>query len=716
MPLHPSLRNPPRFCPQLGWQLALSALCGLSVGPACAEGLNALGSFGGLAIPSAHALGDGTVALAASNMRESQFGDRARPRSYVLGVGLAPGLDLVGRFAEYATRRDGFIGGNAVDGISDLSANLKYSLSMGRWQPGLHLALGLQDFAGTGARFRNAYGVATQSLGAFELTAGIGRDRGQQYVTGTKAALDGLFGGLAYTQPIGPSLGHVSLVAEHDGRQAVAGARWRSAPMQPLANASLVAALHRSAGQGPADRPTTAVTLGLSMPFGANERELAAGRPAVDAAVPDSPRGPAQATVEAQRSVPARMSAVKLQLEALGLERVRVGRLADGSWVLHYQNRRFGHNELDALGLALGLAAQAAPLQLRTLVVVALKLGQPTLTLRTDAQAWRDYLLSGDAGPARAATEVLRGGSIADDDVDWVSDQASPGSALQLQLSPELNYAVGTELAAFDYSLAARLLVTLPLWRGAQLLASVQRPVAHSRNADAGAALADLRQPEGLQALALHQTLWLGQYAVLGGAVGRFEHGAAGAEGEALWFVPGRDDVLNLRGRKTALKPEMPPGSDLVQAASYRWVANASTWLELGAQRYADASSGPTLVFTRWWGDVATHLFYRKGGPRQFAGIEFSFPLTPRAAPVNPWLHVAGSPSYTRGLRTQLANGADSHNYLEPRRVRDLQLAWSLEQQSLNAGRLGAEYIQAQLPRMRQAYFLYAPPQVPATN
>jgi hypothetical protein len=155
---------------------------------------------------------------------------------------------------------------------------------------------------------------------------------------------------------------------------------------------------------------------------------------------------------------------------------------------------------------------------------------------------------------------------------------------------------------------------------------------------------------------------------------------------------------------------------DLVQAASYRWAANASTSLALGVQRYADASSGPTLVFTRWWGDVATHLFYRKGGSRQFAGIEFSFPLTPRAAPVNRWLHVAGSPSYTRGLRTQLGRGADSHNYLEPRRVRDLQLAWSLEQQSLNAGRLGAVYVEAELPRMRQAYFLYAPPQVPATN
>jgi hypothetical protein len=48
-------------------------------------------------------------------------------------------------------------------------------------------------------------------------------------------------------------------------------------------------------------------------------------------------------------------------------------------------------------------------------------------------------------------------------------------------------------------------------------------------------------------------------------------------------------------------------------------------------------------------------------------------------------------------------------NYVEPRQVRDLQLTWELETQALNAGRLGPEYVLAQMPRMREAFVSYGP-------
>ena len=62
---------------------------------AYAQGLNATGVVGGLSIPQAHALGNGALAFGLGNPLEPQsVSQSARGVSHVLGVGLAPGLDL----------------------------------------------------------------------------------------------------------------------------------------------------------------------------------------------------------------------------------------------------------------------------------------------------------------------------------------------------------------------------------------------------------------------------------------------------------------------------------------------------------------------------------------------------------------------------------------------------------------------------------------------
>jgi len=313
-------------------------------------------------------------------------------------------------------------------------------------------------------------------------------------------------------------------------------------------------------------------------------------------------------------------------------------------------------------------------------------------------------VLTGASSVLRDVTRVLRGNAL-DTQVDWLSDQASGGTRVQLQISPELAYTVGTEIGMVDYVLAGRVQATAPLWPGGQLVVMAQQIVADSPQAQANGGLSVMRQPEGLQTLALHQTLWLGRRAVLGAAVGRFEYGAWGAESEAIGFVAGRDDVIRLRGRAVVKTDRLPSGADIAGAASYRWVGTPNLWAEVGLQRYTDGSSGPTAVVSRWWGDVGTHLFYRRGGSRQYVGIEFTVPLTPRSAMPMGDVQVQGDAAWTRGLRTLVANPI---NAVEPTKVRDLRLAWDLDTRALNGGRLGPEYVMAQLPRMREAYFSFA--------
>ncbi len=661
--------------------------------------LNGLGTTGGLSIPGGGTMSVGTLGMGISDAREPQYGPQPRHLNTVLGVGLLPGLEIVGRLAEHSQRVDGYLMG----GISDLSVNVKFGLTLGRPEDGLRLAVGAQDVGGETGNFRSYYAVATQPWRQWEATLGLGHSTARAPLAGSKPPLGGVFGGLAWRPalPAGMSLpGTLTLAAEYDGRKALAGARWASPALPAMANGRVTLGLHHSLANGAAMPAATAWTLGLSLPIGENNRKLAAQQPAADrlAALASAP------PVTATQSPTALLGEVKSRLVALGLEHVRVGRLSDGGWALTYQNRRFGQNEMDALGIATGIAAQAAPTGVKRLVVVALKQGLPVLTLRTEAPAWRDFLRTGASAALRDVTRVLRGNAL-DDGVDWLSDQASSGTRLQVQVSPEVAYTVGTELGMADYALAGRIQATVPVWPGGQVVVMAQHILADSRQAEPGRAFASMRQPEGLQTLALHQTLWLGRQAVVGAAIGRFEYGAWGAEGEAIGFVAGREDVVRLRARAVINNNHLPSGGELAAAASYRWVGSPNLWAEVGLQRFDDGSAGPTAVVSRWWGDVGTHLSYRKGGWRQYVGIEFSVPLTPRAAPAGREVHIQGSPSWTRGVRTMVAN---SSNFVEPRAVRDLELAWSIETHALNAGRMGPAYVWSQLPRIREAYFSYS--------
>lgn len=676
-------------------------------GTAQAQGLNATGVAGGLSIPHAQALGNGTLALGLGNPLEPQsVASSTRRVSYVLGLGLTPGLDLVGRFAEYSSRRpsDGYL----ADGRSDLSVNLKYSTALGSGTDATRIAVGANDIAGgEPIMFRGAYALVTQPWGPVKLSLGVGTTTGRQRaLPGTRQPLDGVFGGVDYTIESGLVPGTLMLSGEYDARQALAGVRWTSPRMPFLAGSRFSASAHRTAERG-AMSGHTAVAFFLAMPLG--ERGIPPSEDAVSAPQTGSVSVPDTAT----ESAPARLGRLRSSLVGLGLELVRVGYL-ERHWVVEYQNRRYGHHELDAIGLVLGLAAQAAPAEVERIVVSALKTGQPVLTLSVNARAWRDFVRDGRAGALRESLQVRRGSGFDPRRVDWLSDQPGPASRLQVRLTPQLAYTVGTEFGAFDYSVALRASLSAPLWTGAQFVAHTQQRIAVSDQAGAEGVFASLRQAQGVQALALHQTLWMGRRAVVGGAVGVFEYDAPGVEGEALLFVPGRDDVVRLRGRQLERRPGMPSGGQMQQWASYRWIPQfggwaRDTWVEVGLQRYPDQSRGPLLTVSRWWGDFGAHLTYRRGGVRQYAGLELSFPLTPRAAPRSGPVQFLGASQWRTGLRTRLTDSNSLQNTVDPVNMRDFASAWDIELNSLDAGRLGERYVAGHLPRLREAYLALRP-------
>jgi hypothetical protein len=231
--------------------------------------------------------------------------------------------------------------------------------------------------------------------------------------------------------------------------------------------------------------------------------------------------------------------------------------------------------------------------------------------------------------------------------------------------------------------------------------------MANSSNMDPGAVFDVSLQRSGLKTAALQQSFWMGTHVLSQVSVGRFYYDTWGVQGESTAFVPGSDDTIHVRGAAYRDAPGGLAGNDRAFAASYRHMLAPAMSVEAGVQRYSDGSSGPSVAWTRWFGDTSAQLFYRKGGANQFAGLQLTLPLTPRQGMMPGTLFFTGTPQFSPAIRTQLTNTNQTANLVQPSSVRDLQLDSTLDQSALNGGRASQDYFGSQVHRMRQAFFKF---------
>ena len=694
---------PRTFC-----TLALLPLAALAQG----LGVASLGATGGLTIPSAYVLPSGDAALSLGNYQDPKLGTYDRELNMTLGFGLLPGVELFGRFAEYTSRKASAPGApdlvGAGRGISDISASVKWQLPID--MPGLpKLALGATDLSGGSVYFGSVYAVASDQVGPLRWSLGYARGKAAPG-RGAAKVLDGLFGGAEFK--LGSS--RATLLAESDGTQRHAGVRYYSEVLPWLGDAQLVGTLQRSfgatnaAGQG-AD--ATSANVSLLLPLGTDD---VARRRRVDAAAKPLPAlplpGVAQADGGMVATTPDRLDALAKALRATGLDRVRVGMLGT-QLVVEYQNHRYLHNEADALGVVLGLAAELAPAGSTRVHAITRKAGQVVHETSVDVAAYQGFLRDGDAARVRDTLGFGRLPAYDDSAVQWAAGEAGAGarqSWLRLQLKPLLNYTLGTEFGAFDYSLAANARATVGLWQGAELYTDVVQRLANSDNMEPGRVFASSLHRNGLKTVALQQSFWLGPRLFASVGAGRYNHDSLGAEGESMLFLPWNADSLHFKGSYLRQDADVLPRTVEAYAASYRWRMNPATWLEAGYQQYTDTSTGPSLTFTRWFDDVAVQVFARKGGNNSFVGLELSLPLGPRQGMAAGPLQVTGTPRFALGIRTRLTNGSNAGNYVDDAAVRPVDLNYKPEIELLNSGRITPADIKSQVQRMRESFYLYA--------
>ncbi|UUZ68389.1 YjbH domain-containing protein [Polaromonas sp. P2-4] len=405
-----------------------------------------------------------------------------------------------------------------------------------------------------------------------------------------------------------------------------------------------------------------------------------------------------------------RLDSLARALRATGLDRVRVGMLGN-QLVVEYENHRYLQNEADALGVVLGLAAEYAPTGTTRVHALTLKAGQEVSETSVEVAAYRGFLRDGDAAQVQDTLGFGRLPGYDDAAVQWAAGEAGAGRRqtwLRMELKPLLNYTLGTEYGAFDYSLAAQARSTVGLWKGAEVYADVVQRVAHSANMEPGRIFASSLHRNGLKTVALQQSFWLGPRLFTSVGVGKYNYDDRGAEGESILFLPWNADTLHLKGSYMRHQADVLPRFEEAYAASYRWRFNPQTWIEAGYQQYTDRSTGPSLTFTRWFGDVAVQLFARKGGNNTFVGLELSLPLGPRQGMGAGPVQITGTPRYAQSIRTLLTTGGNTGNFVDSAAVRPVNLNYKPEVELLNSGRITPADIKGQVQRMRESFYLYA--------
>ena len=456
------MKRHPVGCFLGGW-----LLLGVSQAGGATETTPSLQGFSGLwNTPNAWVTPEGAADLAFNDQADARWRRKVVwDDEYLIAFGLFQGLEGGLRLSTYGKRAKP----PSVD-FRDLSNHIKYQLPfLPDWMP--RLALGAQDVGGKATHYRSSYAVATEDLGPLRLSLGRG--------TGPDR-MKGVFGGgeLQVTS-------WLQIVADRDTVDNNLGLKLLTPrgtlPASLVAGGYLKSTLNGRAGHFDGGlflrvplggRPPSCVAACAPCSARPSGPPLASP-PGVESSSLLLPALPPPSPASPQPEVSSALAALTRRLEGLGLEILHVGTRGT-TLVVAYENHRFNHNELDALGLVLGTALRAAPGGFDTFLVIAKKRSMSVLEVAGPVEAFRAWFQSpGDPAPGilKDLIQIRSDPGLGDPaGVQWAGPLVNPSLLhTSLILSPSLVTHVGTEFGVFDYRLGLAPETLTGLWPGAAL-------------------------------------------------------------------------------------------------------------------------------------------------------------------------------------------------------------------------------------------------------
>ena len=661
------------------------------------KALSLQGFTGIMNTPNAEVTSEGKIYLLYSDQRESQWRAGTRNQdNYLFSAGLFSFAEVGARLTDSAD-------------VMDLSGNFKIKvpfIPQGYYLP--DIAFGMQDVSGGSSHLRTSYAVATQELWRLRLSLGYGAGPDR---------MNGLFGGAEIK-----ALDWLYLLGEYDTRETSVGVRLVTPSVMGYP-VNLQVTAKSSLDYKPENLE---FAFGLQFPLGRDYRNGTTSREKAGAtetpptqvyperaapakALPTSPPGPGKPGEQ----TPAALGLLRGKLVEGGFQNVRVGAKEGALLVVEYENSRFNHNELDALGVVAGTVVDTMPDGFEATVrLVMKKKGIRVIQFTAPYGEFRDFLRHG--GMVERFSQALRiSTDVQDEPGVAFSDGYSSPTWLRsaLLLSPGLKTFVGTELGAFDYLLSLKLDYYLNAWKGAVVNARWDIPLTWSENFDDGGGFRNNREDSRLERLMLFQAIKPAPSVMLNLGGGMLLHDVYGTLNELVW-TPGngshrlRLSQAYLDGTDNGYKKNQ------VYLGSYRYyVEPLALHAEGTVGQFMHNDKGLLLELRRYFGDTSFSLYYKNtkadgGESVQVAGVKLALPLTPRRDLKPGLLQVRGSEEWSYFQETRIV-GSGGMNIVDSPSGINPQVLYNVDTAFHNRDRLNEPYIRGNLVRLRNAYETY---------
>ena len=646
--------------------------------------------------------------------------------NYMATVGLFPGLEVTGRIAAQNNNRNCYTEGC---GIRDLSASAKYQLPFipADW---FDAAIGARDLGGAANNFQAYYGVLSKQWWQLRFSAGVGKSESRL------GQLNGPFGGVEW-QP----LDWLQFLAEYDANSVNLGAKlftpqqWSPAGWQAYTSVQAyqqenhterdywfgvgvkvplwLGSKHSAAAvQSNRITPEEIAEANQRVASVSQQATTASSATAVSAPATETPAVspvPVSASVEQTASavtkpVIADTQPLVAQLQQAGFESIQAA-VIDNQLVVALENNRYNWNELDALGVALGLMADYAPEQTRDLQLILLNQKLPVLSVSTTRSCALAYLQqTGNCDNRTTFFDV----STRDLTKQLAKLKAQPETnnasfRPRLVVAPAIRSNIATEYGVVDYSLALSSNLQLPLWQGAMFDTRHFAPLSESDDYEDGALWANSRYESEFDRVLVHQAFRLPADLFTKFSAGRIMSDYEGVQNETRWESAQGVHRVKLETARFTNDERDHTATPIL--GSYRYYKADWDWAgELTVGEFWEGDKGYKLVSKHWFGDTEIRLFLRDTR-EQIAGIEFAIPLTLRQDMKPTRIgQIRGTEQFAYGIESLV--GKD-HNRLTSGIGITPALTHNVDQVYFNRDRLNPVYVESHLIRLREAYQKY---------
>lgn len=693
--------------------------------------LSPSGYTGAINTPTAHVqdLGVANLSWVNNNPEYARTISQGSFGSVLGGMGLLPGLEVVGRLAYEGDLSCNMYKSNCAAGARDLSLSAKYQLP---WHlgPNTRMAVGMSDFGGAATNFRQVYGVATTAWYDFEASLGYSNASSPQ------ALMNGVFGNLRFA--LSPQW---HLLAEHDTQAARAGLqfqyplgdrasilagyskRWSNASGQNDQQLQMAWVFHTDR-TSPRASKTTRLNVTAADGSALPTRTASLSSTASGDSVHPAHVQPSATPVAGVAAVsPASAHDLAQALQAQGFANVQVAYWPSqaqqaGVWQISAEPRAYRQSQIEALGHALRPWLEAVR-QKRIAASDQIHLTltyqrQPVLNAFGQGECLSQWAqgaaCAGEQTPlfisrnpiAAAQNALRRDAALAQ------TAQASAGAswAPQITLSPALRNTLGTEYGLVDYSLAAQVGTEIALapglfWQGIYVV-----PVSNSDDYKTGKAFSEWGYTQS-QWHSSQLTYWkpLAHGVSAQISAGQVAPGQTGAQWDALWMSGDGRVRLGATGGRYRNDQTHRDLNPLYAQARYSIVPGA--WhAEVTGGQFMNGDRGYKLASVHWFGDTRLAVHYQKSGntdvpswpSRAFMGFNVSFPLGPKTATALGPVWLRGQDRWGWGVQTKVG---ESDNYLTQGYADTSRPRHGLWSDVTDHDRNGDMDLQAQWPRLR---------------